>query len=94
MARKTNPAKLEAEINASLDRARTARVQRDRIERPSPGRALGRVDHFLSEAQDQIGKHLANAETKTSSPDVYKIGNEAFDDIERLRWKLRKYNLR
>lgn len=91
MARKkATPAQLEREIEEALGRARTARAQRDILERPTPRRVLGRVDHFLSSAEDQIS-HLTTMETKASSPDAYKIGNELFDDLERLRWKLRKW---
>lgn len=91
MPRKKTPAQLEREIEASLQRAHGARVQRDVLERPSPKRVLGRIDHFLSSAEDQIGRHLTTMETKQSSPTVYKIGDELYDDIERLRWKLRRW---
>jgi hypothetical protein len=91
MARKKTSAQLEREIEEALSRASSARVQRDQLERPTPNRVLGRIDHFLSSAQGQIGSHLTNMETKTSSPQVYKIGDELYDDIERLRGKLRKW---
>jgi hypothetical protein len=90
MPRKTSK-QLEHEINESLEAVKTKRTQRDLIERPTPSRVFGRIDHALSTAQDQIARNLANAETKISSPQLYKIGDELFDDIEKLRWKMRKW---
>ena len=82
---------LEREIEAALKTAKVKRRQRDFIERPTPDRVLGRIDHALSTAEDQIGSYLATAETAQSSPQVYKIGNELYDDIEKIRWKIRKW---
>jgi hypothetical protein len=87
---KTSTKKLEREIEESLELAKTKRRQRDSIERPTPNRVLGRIDHALSTAEDQIGSYLATAETAQSSPQVYKLGNELFDDIEKIRWKIRR----
>ena len=87
---KASTKKIEREIEESLERAKTKRRQRDLIERPTPDRVLGRIDHALSTAEDQIATHMANAETAQSSPQVYKLGNELFDDIEKIRWKIRR----
>lgn len=92
MPRKS-PKQLEHDINEALETVKAKRTQRDLIERPTPRRVFGRIDHALSTAQDQIARNMTNAETKTSSPQLYKIGDELFEDIEKLRWKMRKWGL-
>lgn len=59
------------------------------IERKTLVNTLIEVDKLLSNAQDKLARHLVNAEVKSSSPQAYKIGDDVFDKIERLRWELR-----
>jgi hypothetical protein len=85
------PKQLDVEIDASLATARQKRVQRDLLERPTPPRVLRRIDLALESAEDQIGRHLATTEVAQTSPQAYRIGNELYDDLEKLRWKIRKW---
>jgi hypothetical protein len=86
-------AKLDAEIDQALSQVKASRTRRDLLERPTPARVLHRIDLALQEAEDQVGRHFTTVETRTSSPDVYRLGNEIFDELEALRWKLRRFKM-
>ena len=49
---------------------------------------LGRVDRHLSNAQDELGRHLINLETKGTR--AYEIAEAAWSHIERLRHELNR----
>lgn len=53
-------------------------------------KTIGRIDKFLSEAQNFTAE-IANAQTKSDAPALYDLGDKAFDDIERIRKRLRSF---
>ena len=57
-------------------------------ERKTVVQVISKVDALLSKAQKELGA-IVNEEVKRSSPQAYKVGDGVFDDIEKLRWKLR-----
>jgi len=58
-------------------------------ERPSPKIVLGRVDALLSKAQNELTS-IVNEDVKRSSPDAFRVGDEFWEKLERLRWELRE----
>lgn len=59
-------------------------------ERKTVVQVISTVDALLSKAQDALGA-LVNEETKRSSPQAFKLGDGIFEDLEKLRWKLRDH---
>lgn len=62
---------------------------------PVPSRAqalrtIGRIDRFLSEAQNFTAE-ISNMETKGEAPKLYDLGDKAWDDIEKIRRRLRDF---
>lgn len=57
-------------------------------ERKTVVQVISKVDALLSKAEDEISS-LTTIETKAHSPQAYKLGNEAYDRLEQLRWWLR-----
>lgn len=61
-------------------------------ERKTVVQVISKVDALLSKAQTELGA-LVNTVVKESSAQAYKIGDDAWETIEALRWKLREtYN--
>lgn len=62
---------------------------------PVPSRAealrtIGRIDKLLSEAQNFTAE-IANMETKSEAAKLFDLGDKAWDDIERIRRRLRDF---
>lgn len=47
--------------------------------------ARKKIDRLLSEAQDIIARELSNLETKLSAPRAWKVGDDAYEHVERAR---------
>jgi len=51
---------------------------------------FGKVDHALSSAEYSLGS-IANFEAKTEEPENYALASEIYDEIEAMRWRIRKH---
>lgn len=94
------PTKEEAEELAQvMRRERRGTGWRYEVE-PFPRRqdyrdgVLDQLDRLLSKAQDVIGSRISSAETRETDPTLYRFGNRAFDDIERIRRAMQKRTLK
>lgn len=53
-------------------------------------RSLAKLDRQLSQAQQLIGEELSGMDLKAESPRVYKLADDVWAEIERLRRRLQR----